>query len=289
MRMNCFNKPFSGFISVIVSTYNWPQALDLVLEALLKQNDSSFEIIIADDGSKADTKSLIEHFQKNSAIKITHVWQPDCGFRAAENRNRGIAAANGEYLIFLDGDSIPQYDFVKQHRRLAQANYFISGSRILMGPTLTQLFIDKKLAFPGVNNKFCNKIFWVRQRLLRGINKVIPLFLKSFYIPRFSIKSSSLNRVRSCNLAVWAHDCRKVDGFDAVYTGWGYEDSDFALRLYNVGIKRKFGHCATEIFHLYHPSNPAPNLESNANRVLQRIQSKHIQAEKGISKLEPVD
>ena len=47
-------------ISLIVATYNRPDALNLVLQSLETQTDKNFEIIIADDGSKEDTKLLID-------------------------------------------------------------------------------------------------------------------------------------------------------------------------------------------------------------------------------------
>ena len=47
-------------ISVLLATYNWPQALKLCLESLATQTDLDFEIIIADDGSSNPTKDLIE-------------------------------------------------------------------------------------------------------------------------------------------------------------------------------------------------------------------------------------
>jgi glycosyltransferase involved in cell wall biosynthesis len=47
-------------ISVVVSTYNWPEALDLSLKSLSAQTDSNFEIIVADDGSGCETARVVE-------------------------------------------------------------------------------------------------------------------------------------------------------------------------------------------------------------------------------------
>ena len=50
------------FISVIISTYNWPDALQCVLNALKHQSDQNFEILIADDGSTDNTKEVINSY-----------------------------------------------------------------------------------------------------------------------------------------------------------------------------------------------------------------------------------
>ena len=68
-------------ISILLATYNWPQALKLCLESLATQTDHDFEIIIADDGSASETKNLIERIQQTHPISIKHLWQEDQGFR----------------------------------------------------------------------------------------------------------------------------------------------------------------------------------------------------------------
>ena len=89
------------YISVIVTTYNWPKALKLVLEALSHQDASRFEVVIADDGSTAETRRMIGQFMQNAAIPITHVWHEDTGFRAAKITNKAVAAAKKVIIYFL--------------------------------------------------------------------------------------------------------------------------------------------------------------------------------------------
>ena len=87
-------------ISVIVSTYNRPDALYAVLRALSKQSDKDFEIIVADDGSDPETADVVHEWQRNWTGRIVHVWHADKGFRLAEIRNRAITWSSGDYLIF---------------------------------------------------------------------------------------------------------------------------------------------------------------------------------------------
>ena len=125
-------------ISIIVATYNRVDALNLVLQSLETQTDSNFEVIVADDGSREETKEFISKFAKTSKHAIKHVWHEDKGFRLALIRNLATAQASGEYLIFLDGDCIAQPDFVARHRMLAQKNFLVTGSRALLSEALTQ-------------------------------------------------------------------------------------------------------------------------------------------------------
>ena len=108
-------------ISVIVATYNRPDALDAVLRSLAHQSDTDFEVLVADDGSTQPTKELIESWRPRFNSRLHHVWHVDDGFRLAEIRNRAILAASGDYCIFLDGDCIARTDFRRRASRTGQA------------------------------------------------------------------------------------------------------------------------------------------------------------------------
>ena len=96
----------TDLISVIVSTYNRPDALDAVLRSLARQSDGDFEVLVADDGSRPDTAAVVQRWDGRIGRRVVHVWHPDDGFRLAEIRNRAIVAAEGAYCIFLDGDCL---------------------------------------------------------------------------------------------------------------------------------------------------------------------------------------
>src|SRR5690554_6518284 len=107
--------------SLLISTYNWPEALELVLMSAKRQSVRPDEILIADDGSSEKTKQLILEFQNKSVIPIHHFWHEDKGFRKSIILNKAIAGATGEYIIQVDGDCILHKDFVRDHKALAQA------------------------------------------------------------------------------------------------------------------------------------------------------------------------
>ena len=141
-------------ISVIVSTYNHPSYLTLVLDSLKNQvNAGEYEIVIADDGSGPETKKVVEDFQKIFPVPLIHAWQKDLGFRLAASRNNACKLSSGDYLIFLDGDCIPKKDFVEKHRKLAEKGFFVTGTRVLLSQTFS-LDLENQVTRLDTNNFF---------------------------------------------------------------------------------------------------------------------------------------
>lgn len=254
-------------ISVIVTTYNRPDALALVLKHILDQTDQNYEIIVADDGSGPKTSAVIrDAAQAAPTLRIHHAWQPDEGFRVAKARNQGIAVARGEYIIFLDGDCVPQRDFIARHRTLATVGYVVTGTRISLGPKLTDELIAQQTSLSSFSS-----IFWLRQRLRGRMNKVLPLFLR---IPNFlqrTLRTFRVRGIKSCNLAAWIKDVHAVGGFDESFVGWGNEDVDFVLRLQQAGLYRKQGRFSTEVLHLWHPKHSRDREQLNYEKAMQKL------------------
>ena len=256
-------------ISILLATYNWPQALKLCLESLATQTDHHFEIIIADDGSTESTKQIINAFQSMHSISITHLWQEDQGFRKTKILNQAIEAAKGDYLIFLDGDCLVQPDFVARHRELAQKGFLVTGSRVLLNEKLTQeLLATSRWDF----KLFISKL--LEYRLNGGINKYWPLKIKLGNGSWRDYKKFVWRRIKGCNMACWKTDAQAIDGFDETMTGWGHEDADFVFRLQRYHIKRKSGSWSTEVLHLFHQIHDQSNAAENARRVREKILAK---------------
>jgi GT2 family glycosyltransferase len=270
-------------ISVVVTTYNRSDALLAVLDGLSRQTDTHFEVVVADDGSADGHRSKVLAAARASSLKVSHVWHPDIGFTAGRVRNRGVGLASGTYIIFLDGDCVPEVDFVARHRALAQAGCFVNGSRILLSPGMTERVVARTESVVGRN-----ALYWVRQRLQGHASKL----LGHLRLPdgRFRVQDKfSWKGIRSCNMAVWRADFEAVDGFDESFVGWGHEDADFVLRLHNAGLKRKNGFCATEVFHLWHPEASRNQESANARLVRQRESTKIVRSVLGYSQLRIAD
>jgi glycosyltransferase involved in cell wall biosynthesis len=275
--MICEN--MSDLISVIVTTYNWPDALDSVLRGLSRQTDNGFEVVIADDGSSPATTEIVERWKSGGGMPLNYVWQEDRGFRAAEIRNRAIVASRGNYCIFLDGDCIVRPDFVAAHRRLAAPGWFVTGNRILLSASLTAKALREKLA-----PETWSLTEWMGERLRGGVNRLSAL-LRLPLGPLRKLRRKAWRGARSCNLAVWRSDLDRVDGFDADYVGWGKEDSDIIVRLLHAGVRRKDGVFATGVLHLWHPEADRGRLAENEARLSEIIAGDNVRSRRGLSAL----
>ena len=263
-------------VSVIVSTYNRPEALAAVLNGLAAQTERDFEIVVADDGSAPVTAAVSAGYQSRLAAPLRHVWQEDRGFRAAAARNRAVSQSRGDYLIFLDGDCIPRRDFIAAHRRLAEPGWFVAGNRVLLSEDLTRQALQQDWPV----GDWSWRLWWPRWR--RGeINRLFPLLALPDGGWR-KLRPSRWRGARTCNLGVWRQDFERVNGFDERYQGWGHEDADLAVRLIRAGVRRKSGQFAAAVLHLWHPDNNRARLADNERRLAAVIRGDHIRAAPGL-------
>jgi glycosyltransferase involved in cell wall biosynthesis len=268
-----------GLISVIVTTYNRDDALDAALRALATQSDGNFEIVIADDGSDAGTRGVVERWAARLPIPLKHVWHRHDGFRGGEIRNRGIRASAGSLCVFLDGDCLSRPDFIATHRRFAEPGWFVSGNRILLSRAFTQAVLAD-----GIAVERWSFAALMRERLRGGVNRVLP----GLGLPLGPLRKASSTGwagAQTCNLAVARSDLDRVDGFDNSYTGWGLEDSDLVVRLLRAGVRRKDGRFATGVLHLWHPHADRSHLQENERRLEDIMAGDRIKAVQGLSAL----
>jgi glycosyltransferase involved in cell wall biosynthesis len=269
----------TDLISVIVSTYNRPDALDAVLRSLERQSDEKFEVLVADDGSRPDTDVVVQRWQGRIGRRVVHVWHPDDGFRLAEIRNRAILAAEGAYCVFLDGDCLARGDFVAAHRALAEPGWFVTGNRVLLSRELTERVLGKHLT-----PECWTTAQWLKSRLDGGINRLAPLIALPLG-PLRKAQARAWRGARGANIAMWRSDLIAVDGFDSSFAGWGREDSDVFVRLIRAGVRRKDGRYATGVLHLWHPDADRARLADNEQRLDDVLASDRIVANKGLSAL----
>ncbi|TLY48030.1 MAG: glycosyltransferase [Gammaproteobacteria bacterium] len=264
-------------ISVIITTYNRPDALRLILLALTQQTLLPNEVIIADDGSGIETRLLIEQLSKQLNYPFKHVWQKDEGFQAAKIRNKAVLYANNNYLIFLDGDCIPFPDFIEQHRLLAEPHWFVSGHRVLLNKKFTQKILKEFLPIYKDSTQQ-----WLLHYFHHQTNRLFPLLR----IPLNKLRKLTFRRwqgAKSCNLGLWKKDFLTVNGFDESFIGWGYEDSDLVIRLIRAGVKRKSGKFAIPVIHLWHQQNDRKKEQINLNLLKEITKDQRIRAKIGIN------
>ena len=268
-------------ISFIVLTYNRTDALLAVLRSLAKQCHADHEVLVADDGSSAEQVNLLRENCPEFSCLVRHVWHPDFGFTASRARNLGAYHATGDYLVFLDGDCVPGPTFVKAHTQLAEKTCLVNGSRVLLSEQLTQRVVNNQI---DLTNQSLH--FWIKTWFKGDSNKLLHLMGWPGSLYRLQRKFK-WKGIRSCNLAVWRKDFFAVNGFDETFEGWGHEDADLVLRLSHLGIKRKNGFWATEVYHLWHRERQRGQASTNQQKVFDRIKTFQIMAEKGLTQIEP--
>ncbi len=245
-------------ISLIISTYNWPRALELCLDSVMELRELPDEILIADDGSGEETRCVVEHFQRISPVPIYHIWQPDDGFRLAAIRNKAIAASHYEYIIQIDGDVLLHRDFVRDHKRYAREDYFTAGARGRIMPELVPTVLNRESFRPSILTKGMASRF----NMLH-----IP------FIARLYCLYGPKRHVKGCNMSFWRKDLLQINGYDENFVGWGGEDDDLAARLINSEIQQQSLKFAAIVYHIAHGQHDRENRTENKERFLRSRQN----------------
>lgn len=255
--------------SLIVSTYNWPEALELVLLSIKRQSYLPQEVIIADDGSREETRQLIERFAKDFPVPLVHVWHEDDGFRKSIILNKAVAKAKNDYIITIDGDIIIEKHFVEDHLALSELNTFVYGKRVkIKKDILPEIYKKKKINY-GPFARGISK----RGRAIR-----IPVLAK-----RYKSSDFRYGPVRGCNLSFWRNDFIKINGYNEEMTGWGKEDTELTHRFFNNGMLGKNVKFGAIGYHLHHNDTPRDRDVINTAIQQKTIDENIKTTDKGIS------
>lgn len=226
--------------SLIIATYNWPEALELCLNSILKQTILPSEVIIADDGSDERTAKIIQDFAQKAYFPLFHVWHEDRGFRKTIVLNKAIRKASCPYVVQIDGDIIASSHFIEDHLHMAEEGCFIRGTRANIDVKTTQSLLRKgKLST-------INKL----QLIMKQPTNALRLYPTA---AQFATRRElSGRRVKGCNMSFWKKDLMSVNGYDNSLQGWGHEDEELSWRLVNLGIKKKIIKFSAVAYHMYH-------------------------------------
>ncbi|MCF2447017.1 glycosyltransferase family 2 protein [Dyadobacter sp. CY345] len=257
--------------SLIISTYNWPEALRLCLLSVKSQSVLPDEVIIADDGSTAQTAEVIDEMRLDFPVRLIHIWQKDEGFQLSKIRNKAIAASSCDYLIQIDGDLILHKHFVKDHLELSKRGTFVTGSRVLMSKQLSEkmLRLQKtsiQLFEPGLGN-FCNRF---------NIN-----WLSGYMADRY--RPNDVFALRGCNMAFWKEDLVRVNGYNECFHGWGREDNEIAVRLFNSGLRKRAIKFGGIVFHIHHNEADRSGCPENDQYLSTALQEKSVFCSHGLN------
>ena len=266
--------------SVVVSTYQRPDALRAVLDGLAIQRCEDFEVLVADDGSGEETAAVIEEARgKRLGDRLRHVRQADEGFRLARIRNLAVRESRGDRLVFLDGDCIPRPGFIEGHAA-CRPGRATCGRRALLSEAATRRLLSGRET-PSIRGVASQTAMWVRGDLNR------PPWLAD---PPLALLARPLSwrRFRGMNHGVHRDDYVRVDGNDQSFEGWGFEDSDLAIRLQNAGVRLIWARGGSTVVHLWHPEADR-SCEGENRRRLEALQhDARTRARVGLSALDEI-
>jgi glycosyltransferase involved in cell wall biosynthesis len=234
-------------ISVIVSTYNAEEWLEKVLIGYSVQTYKDFELIIADDGSRASTKELIDSYAKNYPVPVRHLWHEDLGYRRQEILNTAIIEASHEYILMTDGDCIPRKDFLEIHAKYAQKGRFLSG-----GYCKLSMKLSSEISKDDILSGRCFNLKWLKSIDTLNLSnklKIGATDLSANILDFFSPTNASFN---NCNSSGFREDMIAINGYDERMK-YGGPDREFGERLENNGIKGKQIRHKAIVLHLDHP------------------------------------
>ena len=255
-------------ITLIIATYNAVEWLEKVLFGYSVQTYSDFEIIIADGGSTSETKGLIDKFKQDYPVKITHLWHEDLGYRRQTILNEAIMMAKNEYIVFTDGDCIPNKDFIERHANLAEKGRFLSGGYCKLDMDLSTLISEKNIVSGN-----CFDVNWLK------INGKIDASVKrklgsgefvSKLLDAITTSNASFN---NCNSSAWKEDLIAINGYDERMR-YGGPDRELGERLENFDVKGKQIRHRALCLHLDHPRGYKTKESLDRNLAIRAVTKK---------------
>ena len=231
-------------VSLILSSYNQPNCLRLVLAGLAAQDDLDFEAIIADDGSDADTPELVAALAAEAPFPTTFVTQRHTVFRKARILNQAARAASGDQFIFCDGDCVPFHDFIAVHRRHYRPRAYCVGGYVYLDLEQSQSLTPDAVR-RGAHEAFLTP---AERRRLGWVH-----WKNCFY--RW-VGTRDKPKMLGGNFSVGRQVFEEVDGFDESFDGFSGEDSDIRNRLNNVTARSISLWSAAHVCHLDHTLDP---------------------------------
>jgi glycosyltransferase involved in cell wall biosynthesis len=274
-----------------VTTYEWPEALDVVLRSLSEQTDGEFEVVVADDGSARETQRLVEEWQRTFPVHLAYVRQDDEGSRQARSRNLGTLQARGDFLAFIDGDCLVRKRFVAAVRRSKVPGWFLASKRLNLSRRLGERVLAGRSPvwrWPAARWLATHPRELIARSRSREPNR--PGMLLPIRDRRRPWREGQAEFTPPYNLygsfmGMWREDLERVNGFDMRFVGWGEEDVDMSIRLRRVGLRCGWPGPQATLIHLWHPDRNETSA-GNWPLVRETESASRIEAVEGLRELE---
>lgn len=229
-------------VTLIVTTYQMPYHLERVLASAARQTVAQrMELVVSDDGSTDETAQVVAEFARRAPFPVRYCTLPHDGFRLSRTRNEGVRRANGERLVFLDGDCLIEPDHVEQHLRLG-------GPGVATNTYCVRLDEDSSQRISVAGAESGEYLASVPKSQLRALAWI--QWKAWFY--RW-IGHSSKPALRGGNVGITKADYLRINGYDENFCGWGAEDDDAGRRMRRAGIQVRYILHRTRTYHLWHP------------------------------------
>lgn len=261
--------------SVIISYYKNLENLKLILKGLKKQSVTDFEAIISEDDNNEETLRFVKEYSKDYNFPIIHVNQEiDDGFRKNMMLNKSIKISNGDTLIFIDGDCIPNKNFIGEYIKASTDGYMLKGRRVNLGEKISKDILDTMS--------------------LKPLKTLSILFSDSkkkkeaFYSPNIPLTLEYKDKgLLGCNWGIRKKHLIEINGFDEDYIRAAVgEDTDVEWRLKALGLKNKYLKNKAIVYHLYHErgySQEAVNI--NTKLLEKKMEENNYVCLNGLEKL----
>ena len=269
-------------ISVILTTYNQPEALEKVLWGYAHQTRSDFQLLVADDGSGPETAEVIARVRAATSLRPVHVWHEDRGFRKCEILNRAILAADGDYLLFSDGDCIPRRDMVQVHAELAEPGRFLSGGCLRLPAELSE-----RLSLEDIRSGRFVELGWLRARGWRPGHRALRLVPWTGAAALFDRLTPTRTQFGGHNASTWRSAVEAANGFECEM-GYGGLDRALGYRLRNLGLRGKQVRHRAICVHLHHerPYRNAETIRRNREILARILREGETRARIGLAELD---
>jgi cellulose synthase/poly-beta-1,6-N-acetylglucosamine synthase-like glycosyltransferase len=259
-------------ISVIIASYKNIKNLEIIFFALKRQSFKNFEVIVAEDDNNSEMIDFLDIQRNIYKYKIKHVNQPgDIGFRKNVILNKAINIAEGDIIVFIDGDCIPHKHLLKIYAKNSGPNKILFGRRVMLSKKNSDKVLETK-NFRYL--KFFYLLYYKSEKLRY-----------SLYLPFFKIKKAA--GIWGCNWSCMKKQIIEVNGFDEDFDKACFgEDTDIEWRLVANGNKLFSVRYSAIVYHLFHEKNYS-RTESNESRrlMLEKKKQNIIFCKNGLKKI----
>lgn len=260
--------------SVIIPTYNRAGLLRRTLDSLARQDlpNAEFEVLVIDDGSSDATAEVAGSY--SDRLTLRYFFQPDEGWRVAQARNVGLAAAAGEVCVMVDSGVVLHPGCLSAHldsHRHADGPVAVVGYAHGFGADGDEATELARALDEAAATEDPDEVF----RLVRDTGRwpdVRELFYAK-YRDGFADLPAPWIVYWTCNVSAPTEQLRAVGGFDEQIRSWGGEDLDLGYRLHLAGVRFLLNRAAGSI-HYPHGSSLAVSM-SGARAVHRYVAQKH--------------